>query len=111
MNKMRPPPFLFSEQKEQVEEVLCVNPKDLNSYVGVVNQLPPKWNGVKKWLLHINYAPVYAPEPEQRPVCRQFSRCEGCPYPAHGFLCWGSEDDCMRTRVKKLNEKEAEHED
>ena len=62
-------------------------------------------------LLHINYAPGYAPEPEQKPVCRQFSRCEGCPYPAHGFLCWGGEDDCMRTRVKKLNEKELEHED
>ena len=51
--------------------------------------------------------PGYAPEPEQKPVCRQFSRCEGCPYPAHGFLCWGSEEDCMRTRVKKLNEKES----
>ena len=38
-------------------------------------------------------------------------RCEGCPYPAHGFLCWGGEDDCMRTRVKKLNEKELEYED
>ena len=24
-------------------------------------------------------APGYAPEPEQKPVCRQFSRCEGCP--------------------------------
>ena len=88
------PAFLFSEQKKQVEEVL-----------------PPKWSSVKKWLLHINYAPGYAPEPEQKPVCRQFSRCEGCPYPAHGFLCWGGEDDCMRTRVKKLNEKELEHED
>lgn len=88
-----------------------MDPKKLNSYVGVVNQPPPKWSSVKKWLLHINYAPGYAPEPEQKPVCRQFSRCEGCPYPAHGFLCWGGEDDCMRTRVKKLNEKELEHED
>ena len=105
------PRFLFSEQKKQVEEVLRVDPKNLNSYVGVVNQPPPKWSSVKKWLLHINYAPGYAPEPEQKPVCRQFSRCEGCPYPAHGFLCWGGEDDCMRTRVKKLNEKELEHED
>ena len=104
------PAFLFSEQKKQVEEVLRVDPKNLNSYVGVVNQPPPKWSSVKKWLLHINYAPGYAPEPEQKPVCRQFSRCEGCPYPAHGFLCWGGEDDCMRTRVKKLNEKELEHE-
>lgn len=105
------PAFLFSEQKKQVEEVLRVDPKNLNSYVGVVNQPPPKWSSVKKWLLHINYAPGYAPEPEEKPVCRQFSRCEGCPYPAHGFLCWGGEDDCMRTRVKKLNEKELEHED
>ena len=58
-----------------------MDPKKLNSYVGVVNQPPPKWSSVKKWLLHINYAPGYAPEPEQKPVCRQFSRCEGCPYP------------------------------
>lgn len=57
-----------------------MDPKKLNSYVGVVNQPPPKWSSVKKWLLHINYAPGYAPEPEQKPVCRQFSRCEGCPY-------------------------------
>ena len=59
-----------------------MNPKNLSSYVGVINQLPSKWNCMKKWLLHINYAPVYAPEPEQRPACRQFSRREGCvPFP------------------------------
>ena len=55
--------------------------------------------------------PSCPPEPPQRPVCHQFSRCEGCPYPAHGFLCWGGEEDCMRTRVKKLNRKELDHED
>ena len=55
-------------------------------------------------------SPSCAPEPPQRPVCHRFSRCEGCPYPAHGFLCWGSEEDCMRTRVKKLNERESERE-
>ena len=38
------PAFLFSEQKKQVEEVLRVDPKNLNSYVGVVNQPPPKWS-------------------------------------------------------------------
>ena len=86
-----------------------MDPKKLNSYVGVVNQPPPKWSSVKKWLLHINYAPGYAPEPEQKPVCRQFSRCEDCPYPSHGFLCWSSEDDCMRTRMKKLNGKGTRH--
>ena len=55
--------------------------------------------------------PTCLPAPPQKPVCRQFSRCEGCPYPAHGFLCWGSGEDCMRTRVEKLNRKEPEHED
>lgn len=87
-----------------------MDPKNRNSYVGVVNQPSPKWNSVTKRLFNINFAPGVAPEPEQRPVCRQFSRCEGCPYPAHGFLCWGSEDDCIRTRMKKLNRKEPEHE-
>ena len=79
-----------------------MDPKKLNSYVGVVNQPPLQWGGVGKRLLHTNFAPGYAPEPEQKPVCRQFSRCEVCPYPAHGFLCWGGEDDCMRTRVSTL---------
>ena len=37
-----------------------MDPKNLNSYVGVVNQPPPKWSSVKKWLLHINYAPGYS---------------------------------------------------
>ena len=87
-----------------------MDPKNRNSYVGVVNQPSPKWNSVTKKLFNINFAPGFAPEPEQRPVCRQFSRCKGCPYPAHGFLCWGSEDDCIRTRMKKLNGKEPEHE-
>ncbi len=56
-------------------------------------------------------APTCPQDPHPKPVCRRFSRCEGCPYPAHGFLCWGSEEDCMRTRVKKLNERESVHED
>ena len=94
-----------------MEEVFRVNPKDLNHYSGVVNQPPLRWERVKKWLFHISHAPSYAPEPEQKPVCRQFSRCKDCPYPAHGFLCWGSGEDCMRTRVEKLNRKEPEHED
>ena len=57
-------------------------------------------------------APTCSQEPPQKMVCHQFSRCEGCPYPAHGFLCWGGADDCMRTRMKKLNRKgKPEHED
>ena len=87
-----------------------MNLRDLNHHSGVVNRLPLRWERVNKWRFHISHVPGYAPEPEQKPVCRHFSRCKDCPYPAHGFLCWGSGEDCMRTRVKKLNEKETEHE-
>ena len=100
--------FVFKAENQQ-EEVLRVIPRNLNSYVGVVNQPPLQWGGAGKRLLHTNFAPGYAPEPEQKPVCRQFSRCEDCPYPSHGFLCWSSEDDCMRTRMKKLNGKGTRH--
>ena len=54
-------------------------------------------------------APACSPEPPQKTVCHQFPRCKGCPYPAHGFLCWGGGDDCLRTRMKKLNEVTSEH--
>ena len=50
-------------------------------------------------------APSCPQEPPRRPVCHQFSRCDGCPYPGHGFLCWGSEDDCLRTRMEKIYER------
>ena len=40
---------------------------------------------------------------EQKPICRKFTRCEGCPYPAHGFLCWGEDGRCLRTILRKVN--------
>lgn len=33
--------------------------------------------------------PSGGPDPPEHPVCREFERCEGCPYPSHGFVCWG----------------------
>ena len=48
--------------------------------------------------------PSSAPPP--RPVCRDLPRCEGCPYPAHGFQCRSPEGgDCMRTRLEKIWER------
>ena len=29
--------------------------------------------------------------------------CDGCPYPRHGFLCWGADGTCLRTRMNKIN--------
>lgn len=32
-------------------------------------------------------------------------RCVGCPYPAHGFVCWG-EDNCLRTEMARIMERD-----
>lgn len=32
-------------------------------------------------------------------------RCTGCPYPAHGFVCWG-EDNCLRTEMDRIMERD-----
>ena len=30
-------------------------------------------------------------------------RCAGCPYPGHGFVCWGvGKDICIRTEVARI---------
>ena len=34
-------------------------------------------------------------------MCTAFEKCVGCPYPSHGFVCWGADGECMRTRIKK----------
>ena len=30
-----------------------------------------------------------------------FDGCKGCPYPGHGFICWGGER-CLRTDVREI---------
>ena len=36
------------------------------------------------------------PRPEQ--LCRgPFDRCEGCPYPRVGLVCWSKDGSCLRT--------------
>ena len=32
--------------------------------------------------------------------------CKNCPYPRHGFLCWGTDGTCLRTRMNKINGSE-----
>jgi len=41
-------------------------------------------------------------EPEPRPVCRKSDLCEGCPYPAHGFICWGPDEGCLRSEMQRI---------
>lgn len=49
------------------------------------------------------YSPEAAREPEPPPVCTRSERCQDCPYPHHGFICWSRDESCMRTEVEKIN--------
>lgn len=45
--------------------------------------------------------PAPTRETEPKPKCSLFARCEGCPYPSHGFICWNRDGPCMREFMKK----------
>jgi hypothetical protein len=34
-----------------------------------------------------------------------FKSCGGCPYPSHGFICYSSEGDCLRTDMQRIRIK------
>ena len=38
-----------------------------------------------------------------------FESCGDCPYPSHRFMCYGSEGDCIRTDMQKLEKRRAEN--
>ena len=54
------------------------------------------------------HVPSAKREPEEKPVCSRSSRCEGCPYPSHGFVCWHDEKRCLRTEREKINQRNKE---
>jgi len=54
------------------------------------------------------HAPEHSRIPPPQVVCSRSERCKGCPYPAHGFRCWSSDDECLRERMKKINEVKEE---
>ena len=59
------------------------------------------------------YAPESPPHPPPRAVCSRTPRCQGCPYPAHGFRCWNDSDGCLRETMNKIShikKGETEHE-
>ncbi len=53
---------------------------------------------------HPEYGVATIPFPIQ-PVCRRSPECKDCPYPRHGFLCWGADGTCLRSRMNEINEK------
>ena len=38
------------------------------------------------------------PKETERKICSRSELCIGCPFPASGFICWGSGEDCLRSR-------------
>ena len=46
-----------------------------------------------------------AREPPEKPVCTEYPECEGCPYPAHGFVCW--RERCMRKETERIQRRNA----
>ena len=40
------------------------------------------------------------PEPLRGPL----DHCAGCPYPNHGFVCWGG-GKCLRTEMARILER------
>ena len=53
------------------------------------------------------YGPGFQQEPLPEPVCSHSPDCKDCPYPRHGFLCWGADGTCLRSRMNEINKKEA----
>lgn len=36
------------------------------------------------------------------PLPKDTSRCEGCPYPGVGFICWDPDGTCLRTDADRV---------
>lgn len=59
-----------------------------------------------KWGARPEYRRCTAPPGRnETAVCRRSERCVGCPFPATGFICWGNDDDCMKTRIEKFTQE------
>ena len=46
------------------------------------------------------------PKPVTLPLPKDLSRCEGCPYPGIGFICWNTDGTCMRTDEEELSRRD-----
>ena len=59
--------------------------------------------GTIQFRLILPHFPGFQQEPLPAPVCSHSPDCKDCPYPRHGFLCWGADGTCLRTRMNKIN--------
>lgn len=50
---------------------------------------------------------AFVPMPPEQVFCAENERCRGCPYPAHGIVCWHRGGGCLRTdTVCSINREE-----
>ncbi len=50
-------------------------------------------------------------DPHPIPVCKEYLRCKGCPFPANGFICNHSPLSCIRTDMARLHGYDLVHQD
>ena len=48
---------------------------------------------------------VFVPMPPEPVFCTENERCRGCPYPAHGSICWHRDGTCLRTDMEKIERR------
>ena len=42
--------------------------------------------------------------PDERPH-GSFKSCGNCPYPSHGFICYSSDGNCLRTDMQRIHSR------
>ena len=64
-------------------------------------------HGTIHFKLILPHFPGFQQEPLPEPVfCNEHERCQGCPYPRHGIVCWHPDGTCLRTDMNKINGSE-----
>ena len=48
---------------------------------------------------------AFVPMPPESVFCNENERCRGCPYPAHGIVCWHRDGTCLRTDMEKIERR------
>ena len=48
---------------------------------------------------------AFVPTPSEPVFCTENERCRGCPYLAHGVICWHRDGTCLRTDMEKIERR------
>ena len=48
---------------------------------------------------------AFVPMPPEPVFCTENERCRGCPYPAHGIVCWHRGGCGLRTDMEEIERR------